>query len=282
MAVLAARKRNLPILVTLLAFAGPAAHAGLLKLVQSTGVLRCGVYADVPPFSSSDPVSRRLVGMDDDLCAAVAAQLGVRLQLIAMSVASRIPALQMGRVDILIANLAYTKRRATEIEFSYAYYIAEERLIVRSRNPGVTLADFRGQRLSAVSASTSAEAIQLNGAIPVTYHDVGEAYLALQEFKVQGMVTNSVTAHKLIRQVASAGIDLRLIKQPLALEPIAIGIRKGARDMLAKINETLVRLDQQGQLGKIWDRWLGPGTAYDMPRKGGLVDIAKLDFKPLP
>lgn len=220
--------------------------------------------------------------MDADLCAAMAAQLGVRLQLAPLSVESRIPALQMGRIDILIANLAYTQRRAAQIAFSYSYYVAEEVLVVRDKDAGLTPADFRGEHLSAVSGSTSAEAIRLNGAVAVTYHDVGEAYLALQEHKVRGMVTNNVTAHKLILQVAAAGIHLQLIKQPMALEPIAVGIRKGEPALLAKINQVLIHLDQQDQIASIWNRWLGPGTTYDMPRTGRVVDIASLDFSPLP
>lgn len=258
------------------------ARADVLAHVLATKRLRCGVYADVPPFSAPDPVSRRLVGMDDDLCAAVAAQLGVQLQLAPLSVDSRIPALQMGRIDILIANLAYTRRRTSEIAFSYSYYVADEALVVRTKDAALTPADFRGQRLSAVSGSTSAEAIRLNGAIVVTYHDVGEAYLALQEHKVRGMVTNNVTAHKLILQVAAAGVHLGLIEQPMALEPIAIGVRKGEPAMLAKTNEILLRLDQQGQIARIWNHWLGPGTSYDMSRTGAVLDITKLEFSPLP
>ena len=196
----------------------------------------------------------------------MAAQLGVRLELTPLSVASRIPALQMGRIDILIANLAYTKKRSTEIEFSYAYYVAAEALIVRAKDSALTPANFRGQRLSAVSASTSSEAIQLNGAIPITYHDVGEAYLALQEYKVQGMVTNNVTAHKLIQQVASAGIQLALIKQPMAIEPIAIGIRQGELAMLPRSM-------------KFWSTWISKvsliefGTTGSGPARPTICDV---------
>ena len=254
-------------------------RAGALTHVLATKRLRCGVYADVPPFSAPDPVSRKLVGMDVDLCAAVAAHLGVRLQLAPISIDSRIPALQMGRIDILIANLAYTRRRRDQIDFSYAYYIAKEVLIVHSSDSGTS---YRGQRLSAVSGSTSAEAIRLNGAIPVTYHDYGSAYLALQEHKVRGMVTNSVAAHKLILQVAAAGVHLRIVEQPMALEPIAIGIRKREPAMLAKVDAVLMRLEQRGQLEKIWNHWLGPGTPYDMTRTDTVVDIGRLKFSPLP
>lgn len=257
-------------------------RAGALPHVLASKRLRCGVYADVPPFSAPDPVSRKLVGMDVDLCAAVAAQLGVRLQLAPLSIDSRIPALQMGRIDILIANLAYTSRRTDQIDFSYSYYIAKEVLIVHAEDSDPTLGSFSGQRLSAVSGSTSAEAIRLNGAIPVTYHDYGSAYLALQEHKVRGMVTNSVAAHKLVLQVAAAGVHLQIVEQPLALEPIAIGIRKGEPAMLAKMDAVLMHLEQQGQLDKIWNRWLGPGTAYDMARTDWVLDITTLKFSPLP
>jgi len=257
-------------------------RADALSHVLATKRLRCGVYADVPPFSAPDPVSRKLVGMDVDLCAAVAAQLGVRLQLAPLSIDSRIPALQMGRIDILIANLAYTRRRTDQIDFSYAYYMAKEVLIVHSRDSELTATSFRGQRLSAVSGSTSAEAIRLNGALPVTYHDYGSAYLALQEHKVRGMVTNSVAAHKLVLQVAAASVHLQIVEQPMALEPIGIGIRKGEPAMLAKVDAVLMRLEQQGQLEKIWNHWLGPGTPYDMARTDRVVDIGKLKFSPLP
>lgn len=257
-------------------------RANALTHVLATKQLRCGVYADVPPFAAPDPVSRRLVGMDVDLCAAVAAQLGVRLQLAPLSIDSRIPALQMGRIDILIANLAYTSRRTDQIDFSYAYYIAKEVLIVHVRDSAATATSFRGYRLSAVSGSTSAEAIRLDGAIPITYHDYGSAYLALQEHKVRGMVTNNVAAHKLILQVAAAGIHLRIVEQPMALEPIAIGIRKGEPAMLAKVDAVLMRLEQQGELEKIWNHWLGPGTPYDMARTDTVVDIGRLRFSPLP
>ena len=223
-----------------------------------------------------------MVGMDIDLCTAVAGQLGVRVQLVPLSVESRIPELLMGRVDVLIANLAYTRSRAAQIDFSHAYYVAREELVVHAADSARTPADFRGRRMSATKGSTSEQSIRINGGVAVTYQDTGAAYLALQQHKVQGFVTNSMTAHKLISQVAAAGVHLSLLKQPMALEPVAIGMRKGEPALVAKVNEILLRLDQQGQIDNIWNHWIGPGTLYDMPRKNRVTDIAKLDFQPLP
>ena len=264
-----------------LSFPGRA-RADLLEDVLAAKLLRCGVYADVPPFSAPDPVSRRLAGMDVDLCTAVATRLGVSVQLVPLSVESRIPELQMGRIDLLIANLAYTRSRAQQIDYSYSYYVAREELVVRVADAGRQPADFRGQRLSAAKGSTSEQSIRINGGVSVTYQDTGAAYLALQQYKVRGLVTNSMTAHKLVSQVAAAGVHLALLKQPMALEPVAVGMRKGEPALVAKVNEVLQRMEQQGQIDAIWNRWLGPGTPYNIPRQSTVIDVAKIDFQPLP
>jgi polar amino acid transport system substrate-binding protein len=220
--------------------------------------------------------------MDVDLCTAVATRLGVSVQLVPLSVESRIPELQMGRIDILIANLAYTRRRALQIDYSYSYYVAREELVVRAADAALQPADFRGLRLSAAKGSTSDQSIRVNGAVAVGYQDTGAAYLALQQHKVRGLVTNSMTAHKLVAQVAGAGVHLALLKQPMALEPVAVGMRKGEPALVSKVNEVLQRMEQEGEIDAIWNRWVGPGTPYNVPRQSAVTDIARLDFQPLP
>lgn len=258
------------------------AHADILQNVLAAKLLRCGVYADVPPFAAPDPVSRNLVGMDVDLCSAVAAQLGVSVQLVPLSIESRIPELQMGRIDILIANLAYTRRRAAQIDYSYSYYVAREEVVVHAQDSALAPRDFRGQRMSAAKGSTSELSIRVNDGVPVTYQDSGAAYLALQQHKVRAFVTNSMTAHQVIARAATTGVRLSLLQPPLALEPVAIGIRKGESLLVAKMNDILVQMDRDGQIDQIWNRWLGPATAYKMPRPDRVTDIAKLRFQPLP
>ncbi|RMN78509.1 isocitrate lyase [Pseudomonas syringae] len=92
-------------------------HADQLSDVMSKKSLSCGVYADVPPFSAPDPQTRELVGMDVDLCKALAKHMGVELELKPLSVEARIPEVKMGRVDVIFANLAYTKSRADQIQW---------------------------------------------------------------------------------------------------------------------------------------------------------------------
>ena len=176
------------------------AQADQLSDVMSKKSLDCGVYADVPPFSAPDPVSRELVGMDVDLCKALAKTLGVELQLKPMSVEARIAEVKMGRVDVIFANLAYTKTRADQIQFSDPYYIAKETLVVRAVNADQPKSFFKDKRISSTKGSTSEQSIRIAGANPVTFQDTGSAYMALQQNKVVGLVTNTMTAIKLVNQ----------------------------------------------------------------------------------
>ncbi len=110
-------KLSLAVLTGSLLLGALPSWADMLADIQGRGVLNCGVYSDVPPFSSPDPKTRQLAGMDVDLCNALAKQMGLKLNLMPVSVEARIAVLTTGRVDVLIANLAYTKTRAAQIQF---------------------------------------------------------------------------------------------------------------------------------------------------------------------
>ncbi len=52
--------------------------------------------------------------------------------------------------------------------------------------------------------------------------------------------------------------------------------------LTAKINEVLRKLDADGELNKIWDKWLGPNTEYKMSRTDKVVPLSELKFDPIP
>jgi polar amino acid transport system substrate-binding protein len=259
----------------------PAAADQLQDILQSK-TLRCATYADVPPFAAPDPKTREIVGFDVDLCKAIADKLGVTPKLTPVSVAARVPEVKLGHVDLTIANLAYTTSRAEQIAYSDPYYIAKEMLAVKASDPGTTPADFKGKRLSATKGSTSELAVKLNGSDPLTFPDTGSVFMAVEQNKSQGMVANTMTITKLVADSQSAAVPLKMIKDPMLLEPIGIGMKQGEPALLAKVNEILVGLDQDGTITKIWNQWLGPDTEYKLVRDDKVVPLSELKFTPMP
>jgi polar amino acid transport system substrate-binding protein len=259
-----------------------AAQADQLQEIMQRKELRCGTFADVPPFAAPDPKTREMVGFDVDLCGAIAKSLGVTAKITPLSVEGRVPEVKLGHVDIAVANLAYTLGRADQIQFSDPYYIAKEMLAVKARDPGKTKEDFKGKRLASTKGSTSELSIKLNGSEPLTFQDTGSAFMAVQQNKALGMVANTMTITKLVNESKKSGVELKMIEDPMILQPIGVGMKKDEPALLAKINETLASLDKAGEINRIWDTWLGPGTEYKMVRTDKVTPLGELKFTPIP
>lgn len=259
-----------------------AAWADQWQEIQQRKELRCGTFADVPPFAAPDPKTREMVGFDVDLCTAIAKHLGLTAKITPLSVEARVPEVKMGRVDITVANLAYTLGRAEQIQFSDPYYLAKEMLAVKASDPGKSKADFKGKRLASTKGSTSELSIKMNESEPVTFQDTGSAYMAVQQNKAQGMVANTMTITKLVNQSKTGGVELKMIAEPMAFQPIGVGMKKGEPALLAKINTTLLELDKAGEINQIWVKWLGRNTEFKMVREDKVVPLSELKFTPLP
>lgn len=257
------------------------AHADQWSDIQAKKTLTCGVYSDVPPFAAPNPQTRVLEGMDVDLCNSLGKQLGVKVELKPLSGEARVPEVKMGRVDVVIANLAYTKTRASQIQFSDPYYVAKEMLVVKKPLADKPRSFFEGKRISATKGSTSEQSIRMAGATPVTFQDTGSAYLAVQQNKVLGVVTNAMSATKLVSQAQAGGVALGIVQEPMALEPVSVGMRLEEPVMLAKVNEALMSMETGGEIDQIWAKWIGPNTEYKMVREEKVQKLSELKFEPL-
>lgn len=259
-----------------------AARADQLQDIMQRKELRCGTFADVPPFAAPDSKTREMVGFDVDLCGAIAKSLGVVAKITPLSVDARVPEVKLGHVDITVANLAYTLSRAEQIQFSDPYYIAKEMLAVKASDHGTKKADFTGKRLSSTKGSTSELSIKLNGSDPLTFQDTGSAFMAVQQNKAVGMVANTMTITKLVNESKNANVQLKMIEEPMILQPIGIGMKKDEPALLAKVNESLAALDKSGEINQIWEKWLGAGTEYKMVRTDKVAPLGELKFTPIP
>jgi polar amino acid transport system substrate-binding protein len=258
------------------------ARADQLQDIMQRKELRCGTFADVPPFAAPDPKTREMAGFDVDLCGAIAKHLGVAARITPLSVEARVPEVKLGHVDIAVANLAYTLGRADQIQFSDPYYIAKEMLAVKASDPGKTKQDFKGKRLASTKGSTSELSIKLNGSDPLTFQDTGSVFMSVQQNKAAGMVANTMTIVKLVNESKKSGVELKMIEDPMLLEPIGVGMKKDEPALLTKINETLVALDKGGEINQLWDKWLGPKTEYQLVRTEQVVPLSQLQFTPVP
>lgn len=250
-----------------LCLAATTASADQLADVRAKGVLVCGTLGTAEPFSFPDPQTREIQGYDVDFCKAMAKALGVKPELKMISVAARVPELQQGRVDVVIAALGYTPERAEQIAFSNQYFASETKVAARKDSGFTGLKDMNGKRISAVKGSSSEAGARkaVPSASTVTFQDPPSAFLAMQQGKVDGIAASELALVKFKQQTESS-TPLVVLEPALFLEPWGIGMRKEEGAMIKAVNATLDTMEKSGEAAQIFDRWMGASTPYKMQR----------------
>lgn len=245
--------------------AGAIAHADQLEDIKARGMLICGTLGNAEPFSFPDPQTRQIVGYDADLCQALAEDMGVELELKPLSVEARIPELVQGRVDVVAGNLGYSAERAEQIDYSTAYFVSLQKLLVGADSGLDTIEDMAGHRISAPKGSSSERFVRevMPEATLLTFQDPPSAFLAVAQSKVDAMIISEINAVKFISQT---GDDFVFVDEPVAKEFWGLGVRKDEPALLEAINATLTRIEEDGTGAEIFNKWLGAETQYKLER----------------
>ncbi|MFE0752855.1 ABC transporter substrate-binding protein [Inquilinus sp. NPDC058860] len=258
--------------VALAAGVSAAARADELADVKARGTLVCGTLGTAEPFSFQDPKTREIVGYDVDMCGKVAEALGVKLELKPIAVEARIPELLQGRVDILAANLGWSKERAQQIDYSYSYFVSQQKMLVAEDSGIESLDQLAGRKVSALKGSSSEQGVrrEIPSAETVTFQDSSSAFLALVQGKVDGFCASELILVKLRKQAED---PLAIIDKSVFVEPWGLGIRKGEAAFKGEVDKALTALEASGEADRIFTRWFGPDTVYGLKRDFRIEEI---------
>src|SRR5262245_51318191 len=98
----------------------PAARADALADIMKAKVIKIAVPQDFAPFGSAGP-DLKPQGYDIDMANLIGKALGVKVDIIPVSSANRIPYLQTKKADLVISSLGKNAEREKVIDFSLAY-----------------------------------------------------------------------------------------------------------------------------------------------------------------
>lgn len=225
---------------------------GTLEAIRRRGTLRVGLDASFPPFESLT-ADGQIVGLDVDIAAAVAADLGVELEPVNIGFDGLYDALLARRVDMVISGLPYDPRWTQDVAYTVSYFNAGQVLLARSRDIR-TVEDLAGQTV-AVEWGSQADmegrrlAEEMTGLTLLRQPTAADAVAALLRGEASAAIVDGVTA----RQAAAQGA---VIVTYLTDEPYAAAVHIQSRDLLAAVNQTLTRLQESGQMDRLLARWL--------------------------
>ena len=236
----------------------PAAEPStLLEQIKAKGKLVVGTEAQYAPYEFKD-LDANFVGCDMWLAQQIADSLGVELEIVDMSFAGIIPAVQSGQVDLGIAAFTNTPERAEEIDFSNLYETSAQLLIVKTGNADTysTKEALAGQKVGAQKGTIQSQLIQ--SALPDSELFELEKYPALalevQNGNIAGLVVDQAVGESL---VANSNGKLEVSNFEFSAEEASFGksvvIAKGNEDLVVAVNEVIDKVVSDGSYQAAYD-----------------------------
>ena len=103
----------------------------VLQRIAESKTLRVGMTSEQPPFNVTNR-DGKIIGMDVDLAGLLAASMEVKLEIVEMPFAELIPALEEGKVDLVLSGMTSTLQRNLRVPFVGPYYISGKSLLTKS------------------------------------------------------------------------------------------------------------------------------------------------------
>jgi len=241
--------------VALAVVAGVAEAQSTLETVKKRGKLIAGVKTDFPPFGYVDASGKNL-GFDVDVAHLFAKALfrdDNQVELVAVTSGNRIPFLQSGKIDIIIATVTVTDERKQVVEFSDPYFLSGSLLLVPKASAAKGLDDLAGKTVAVVQGAIQDKDVeQLQPkANRIKFGKVSEAVLAVKGGRADAYAHDDVLVLTRVRENA----DLKAVGKPFMPRPYGIAVRKGDTDFIKWVNAELAKMKQDGTYDRLWKKF---------------------------
>jgi polar amino acid transport system substrate-binding protein len=228
--------------------------------IGSKGVLRAAIDLGYPPFGGT--VKGQRVGLDVDVAAAIAEQLGLKLEIVNATPTVGAEMARAGKVDIVMGGL--TVEQAVALQLAYAgTYVTDSSAVFATEVTTLTIGDLSSKRVAVQSGSASYWfLLDEYGEGPlVVVPTLLEAMKAVPEGKADLVAGDALLATYIGRNVPG----LRYGGQLMPAFPIGVGVAQDKAKLEAEVRSILDKLSSQGVLETFRRKWAGDLPKFTVP-----------------
>jgi len=260
------QRRVLTLALSALALLGAATGAQAqtaLAAIMAKKQINIAVPTDYPPYGyvGTDMAPQ---GLDIDMARLIATKLGVKLELVPVSSANRIPYLQTKKADLVISTLGKNPDREKVIDFTSAYapffqaVFGPKNVAIKAWADlsGKTVAVTRGAMEDQELAKVAPTDLQVR-----RFEDNNATISAFVSGQTQLVATSAAVAATIIQKNPQISAEYKLL---LKDSPCFIGLNKGEAALMAKVNEIIAAAKKDGTIEAMSKKWLGR-SAGDLP-----------------
>ena len=201
-----------------------------------------GTNAEFPPFEYLE--KGEVTGFDIELVNEIGKVMDADVKVLDMSFDGLLPALQMKKVDLVIAGMTATEERKKTVSFTQPYYTASQVIIVKEGNNSIkSFDDLKGKKVAVMLGFTGDTIVsEIEGVNVERFNAAYAGIMALQADKVEAVVLDSEPAKNYVKQ----NPGLVLAEADAEQEEYAIALRKNDKALLEKVEKALAELKANG------------------------------------
>lgn len=201
-----------------------------------------GTNAEFPPFEYLDKGD--VTGFDIELVNELGKVMDADVKVLDMSFDGLLPALQMKKVDLVIAGMTATEERKKTVSFTQPYYTASQVIIVKEGNNSIkSFDDLKGKKVAVMLGFTGDTIVsEIEGVSIERFNAAYAGIMALQADKVEAVVLDSEPAKNYVKQ----NPGLVLAEADAEQEEYAIALRKNDKALLEKVEKALAEIKANG------------------------------------
>ena len=231
----------------------------VIDRIQQRQELVVGMAGNMPPLNMTTKEGE-LIGYEVDLAKAMAKGMGVNAKLAVIPFAELLPALQSGKIDMILSNMTITPKRNLKVAFVGPYFTSGKAFLTKIKTLAMANKpqdlEVKNIKLVALKGSTSQAFVEeaMPDATLVTANGYDEAVKMVLEDKVQAMVADYPICVVSVFRYPNQGL-LSVVTQ-LTYEPIGVGVPAGDPLLVNWVENFMGIADKTGLLGKLKEKWL--------------------------
>jgi polar amino acid transport system substrate-binding protein len=242
------------LVITALGFVAPA-QADELASIMAAKVIKIAVPQDFAPFGSAG-LDLKPQGLDIDMANLIGKAMGVKVDIIPVTSANRIPYLQTHKADLVISSLGKNAEREKVIDFSEAYAPFFSGVFGLKSIKVTDLADLAGKTVGATRGAIEEQALSKEAPPTATVKRFEDNNATITAF-VSGQVDLIATGNTVAAAIATRNPERApVLKFVIKNSPCYVGLNKGEPALLAKVNEIIAKAKADGDLEKLSEKWL--------------------------
>lgn len=236
--------------------ANPTTGESTLTKILSSKKITIGVFADAPPYGVMNS-SGEYEGFDIDKAEALGASLGAEIEYVSTTNANRIPLLETGKVDVIIAALTNLDERAQAVAMTRPYAAEGQVVLVPKGSDITSYDDLSGRSVAATRGSVPATILEnrFPEANASLFEAVADSVQALRSNKVDALMESNSVALGILEDAPDT---FELVEGPeLSPSVVSFGVKMGDQLWLNYLDNFLLNYNISDAANDSYNTWLG-------------------------